>query len=243
MSKSKGNVVNPADFTDVYGSDVFRMYLMFMGPYDLGGDWSDKGIVGVDRFVQRLFTLANNQKDLLKRSASKNKYTLDSLNEEEKAVYRKVNQTVEKYDNELENFRFNTAVAFLMELLNEVTKNFDNVKDEVKVYVLERFVYLLAPLAPHFAEEVWEILGSNKTLFENPQWFEVDKDALAVDSITIVIQVSGKVRGKVEMPVNATEEEVKAEVWKDEKVKSHTEGKTIVKEIYIKGKIYNIVAK
>ena len=243
MSKSKGNVVNPGDFTDVYGSDVFRMYLMFMGPYDLGGDWSDKGIVGVDRFVQRLYTLANNHKNLFKNSSAQSKYSLDSLNEAEKAVYRKVNQTVEKYDNELENFRFNTAVAFLMELLNEVTKNFDNVKDEVKVYVLERFVYLLAPLAPHFAEEIWEILGSEKSLFENPKWFEVDKEALAVDSITIVIQVSGKVRGKVEMPVDATEEEIKAEVWKDDKVKSHTEGKTIVKEIYIKGKIYNIVAK
>ena len=243
MSKSKGNVVNPGDFTDVCGSDVFRMYLMFMGPYDLGGDWSDKGIVGVDRFVQRLYTLANNHKNLFKNSSAQSKYSLDSLNEAEKAVYRKVNQTVEKYDNELENFRFNTAVAFLMELLNEVTKNFDNVKDEVKVYVLERFVYLLAPLAPHFAEEIWEILGSEKSLFENPKWFEVDKEALAVDSITIVIQVSGKVRGKVEMPVDATEEEVKAEVWKDDKVKSHTEGKTIVKEIYIKGKIYNIVAK
>jgi leucyl-tRNA synthetase len=214
-----------------------------MGPYDLGGDWSDKGIVGVDRFVQRLFTLANNNKDLLKKTKSQQKYDLNSLNEFEKNVYRKVNQTVNKYDNELENFRFNTAVAFLMELLNEITKNFENVRVDVKAYVLERFIYLLAPLAPHFAEEVWEILGSDKSIYENPKWFKADKDALVVDTITIVIQVSGKVRGKVEMPINATEEEIKTEVWKDDKVKSHTEGKTIVKEIYIKGKIYNIVAK
>ncbi len=243
MSKSKGNVVNPADFTDVYGSDVFRMYLMFMGPYDLGGDWSDKGIVGVDRFVQRLYTLINNHKDLLKLAVAKDKYDFNSLNENEKNVYRKVNQTIDKYDNELDNFRFNTVVAFLMELLNEVTKNFDNVSDEIKVYVLERFIYLVAPVAPHFAEEIWQILGSKKTIFENPKSFEVDKDSLVVDSMTIVIQVSGKVRGKVEMPVDATEEEIKNEVWKDEKVKSHADGKTIVKEIYIKGRIYNIVAK
>jgi len=243
MSKSKGNVVNPDDFVNSYGSDVFRMYLMFMGPYELGGDWSDKGIVGIDRFVQRVYNLFVNHKNLKNEAPAQNKYALDELNEVEKALYRKVNQTIEKYDKELENFRFNTAVALLMELLNELTKNIDKVSNGLKTYALERFAVLLSSVAPHLGEECWNLLGNEKSLFESPVWFDADEKALTVDEVTIVVQVNGKVRAKVKLPVDSDEATVKDAVWKEDNVKIHTDGKTVVKEIYVKNKIYNIVVK
>ncbi|MCB9258142.1 MAG: leucine--tRNA ligase [Ignavibacteriales bacterium] len=243
MSKSKGNVVDPGVFTSQYGSDVFRMYLMFMGPYDAGGDWSDKGIVGVDRFVQRSYTLFTNNRDILKSSKSIEKLNLSELNDSEKEIYRKVNQTLDKYDNELEHFRFNTAVASLMELLNELVKLVNNCSEEVTLFALERFAYMLAPLAPHLGEECWQLLGGEDSIYNNPKIYEVDKSALTVDDVTIVVQVNGKIRAKLLMPVDSEESKVKETAYSDENVKSHTDGKAIVKEIYIKNKIYNIVVK
>ncbi len=243
MSKSKGNVVNPDDFTDEYGSDVFRMYLMFMGPYEFGGDWSDKGIVGVDRFVQRIYTLYVNNKDLLKKVTPKEKYSLEELNPAEKSVYRKINSTIQKFEHEIENFGFNTAVAALMELLNEMTKKLPDCSDDVKALALTRFAVMLAPLAPHLGEEIWSLLGNEKTLFENPVWFKYDEAALTKEEITIAVQVNGKVRGTVNIPVGAEKEDVKKLAFENANVKKFTEGKKIVKEIYVKDKIYNIVVK
>ena len=243
MSKSRGNVVNPDDFTNEYGADVFRMYLMFMGPYEFGGDWNDKGIVGVDRFVQRVYTLFSNNKDLLKKVTPKEKYSLNDLTGAEKSVYSKTNATLQKVENEIENFGFNTAVAALMELLNELTKNADAISDEMKAYALEHFAVMLAPLAPHLGEEVWSLLGHEKSLFENPVWFKYDEAALVKEEVTIAVQVNGKVRGKIQIPLDAEQEEVKEIALNNNNVKRHTEGKTIVKEIFVKNKIYNIVVK
>ncbi len=243
MSKSKGNVVDPGILVNQYGSDVFRMYLMFMGPYDLGGDWNDKGIVGVDRFVQRSYTLLNNYKNLVNETTIKEIYDLDKLSDSEKEIYRKVNQTLAKYNVELENFRFNTAIAALMELLNDLTKSLNKCSKEIAAYSLERFVYMLAPLAPHLGEECWNLLGNEKSIFERTPTYTVDKNALTVDEVTIVVQVNGKVRAKLNLPVDSAEEKVKRTVWTNENIKTHTEGKTVIKEIYIKNKIYNIVVK
>ncbi|MEE9430741.1 MAG: class I tRNA ligase family protein, partial [Melioribacteraceae bacterium] len=243
MSKSKDNVVDPGIFVDQFGADVFRMYLMFMGPYDLGGDWNDKGMVGVDRFVQRSYTLINSYKDLTKTTTPKENYDISKLSDIEKEIYRKVNSTLDKYDVELENFRFNTAVASLMELMNDLIKSLSKCNNEIIAYSLERFVYMLSPLAPHLGEECWQIIGNEKSMFKNPPSYSVDKKALTVDDVTIVVQVQGKVRAKFQMPINSDEEKVKETVWADANVKTHTEGKTVVKEIYIKNKIYNIVVK
>jgi len=243
MSKSKGNVVDPGIFIDQYGADVFRMYLMFMGPYDAGGDWSDKGIVGVDRFVQRSYALFLNNKDLLNKCESKLKFNLSELNNSEKDVYRKVNQTLDKYDNELEHFRFNTAVASLMELLNELNKSIENCSDEMALFALERFAFMVAPLAPHLGEECWQLLGGSESIYSNPKKYEVDDNAFAVDNVIIVVQVNGKIRAKLNLPLDSEQDSVKDTAWADENVKTHTEGKTVVKEIYIKNKIYNIVVK
>ncbi len=241
MSKSKGNVVNPDTFTSEYGSDVFRLYLMFMGPYEQGGDWSDKGIAGTDRFVQRSYELFIKNKYLFKSAAPKETYELSELTDTEKAVYRKVNQTIKKYDEELNHFRFNTAIASLMELLNELTKNLDSCSDEIKAYSLERFAVLLSPVAPHLGEECWSILGKVKSVYEQPVWFEADPKALTKDNVLIVVQINGKVRAKIELPVYLTELEVKKIVHNDSKVKVYTDGKRIAKEIYVPNKIYNIV--
>ncbi|MEW6193998.1 MAG: leucine--tRNA ligase [Bacteroidota bacterium] len=242
MSKSKGNVVDPNQFVHEYGSDVFRMYMMFMGPYELGGDWSDKGIVGIDRFVQRTYTLFESHKNLANEFPAKDKYDIADLNESEKNIYRKVNITLEKIQNEIDNFRFNTAVASLMELINEF-KGLTDCKMEIQTYALERFAIMLAPLAPHLGEECWHLLGKEKSIFENAGWFDTDPSALTKDNVLIVVQVNGKVRAKIELPVDLPEAEVKKAVYDDEKVKSHTDGKQLVKEIYVPNKIYNIVVK
>lgn len=242
MSKSKGNVVNPDDFTSKYGSDVFRMYLMFMGPYDQGGDWSDKGISGVDRFVQRTYELFNQHKELNKSVKSESKYEITSLNESEKKIYRKVNQTLKKFNEEIENFRFNTAIASLMELLNEM-KVLESCKDEIKVYALERFAFMLAPVAPHLGEECWQILGKENSIYQKPVIFEIDKDALIEDTVNLAVQVNGKLRATIEVPLNSEQEAVKPIIFADERVMKFVDGKKIVKEIFVKNKIYNIVVK
>lgn len=242
MSKSKGNVVDPNDFLQQYGSDVFRMYLMFMGPYELGGDWSDQGIVGVDRFVQRVYTLFEQNKNLAKENPAKAKYDLTSLNEAEKNIYRKVNQTLRKFETEMENFRFNTAVASLMELLNEL-KNLSGCEKGIQTYALERLAAMLASVAPHLGEECWQLLGKDKSIFENPLWYNADENALTVESVTIAVQINGKVRAKLEVPVDLDGTEVKKIIFNDQKVKLYIDGKQIIKEIYIPNKIYNVVVK
>jgi leucyl-tRNA synthetase len=243
MSKSKGNVVNPNDFTLKLGSDVFRLYLMFMGPYELGGDWSDKGISGTDRFVQRTYELFNRFPQLLSGTPEKNKFEIDVLNSEEKIVYRKINQTIQKFDEEINNFRFNTAIASLMELINELTKNIEYCSDELKAYSLLRFGTLLAPIAPHLAEECLEIIGRENSIFLKPMWFEPDPAALIEDMVNIAVQINGKLRTTIEVPFNSDQSSVKKVVFDDEKVIKNIEGKSVVKEIFVKNKIYNIVVK
>ncbi|MEE9450727.1 MAG: class I tRNA ligase family protein, partial [Ignavibacteriaceae bacterium] len=145
-------------------------------------------------------------------------------------------------DGELEHFHFNTAIATLMELINNL-KDLSSCSKEIQSYVLNRFAVMLAPLAPHLAEECYNILGNDNSLFEKPVWFKTDDKALVEDSINIAVQVNGKLRATLEMPIDSEEEVVKEAVFNDEKVIKHTAGKNLVKEIYVKNKIYNIVAK
>jgi len=242
MSKSKNNIVNPDDFTDKYGSDVFRLYLMFMGPYDLGGDWSDKGIAGTDRFVQRTYDLFMKFKGVAGGINIQRRYDLSSLIENEKKLYRKTNQTIKKFEEEIEHFRFNTAIASLMELLNEI-KHIEESSKEIQVYVLERFAIMLSSVAPHLAEECWQILGKEVSVFENPVWFEADPAALIEDKVSIAVQINGKLRSMIEMPTDADQETVKSAVFKDEKVLKYINGNKVIKEIFVKNKIYNVVVK
>jgi leucyl-tRNA synthetase len=243
MSKSKGNVVNPDDFTVKTGSDVFRLYLMFMGPYELGGDWTDKGIAGTERFVQRSFDIFEKFSGNLLGIISKDNFEIDSLSVEEKSVYKKINQTVKKYEEEIEHFRFNTAIASLMELLNELIKNLEKCSKEIRKYSLERFAAMLAPIAPHLGEECWQMLGNKKSIFQSPVWFKVDEKALIEESVNLAVQVNGKLRSTLTVPMDSEQDSVKKELMKDEKVTRHIEGKQVIKEIFVKNKIYNIVVK
>jgi leucyl-tRNA synthetase len=242
MSKSKNNVVNPEDFTCVYGADVFRLYLMFMGPFEMGGDWSDKGILGTDRFVNKVYDIFTNHENILKNVSPKSEYDLSSLSEVEQFVYKKTNQTLDKVDEEIEHFRFNTAIAALMELLNNI-KNLDDSSKEIQAYVLQRFAIMLAPLAPHLAEECWQLLGNAASIFETPLWFKVDPEGLVEDAVNIAVQINGKLRSTIKMPMDSEQETVKEKVFNDDKILKHTEGKSIIKEIYVKNRIYNIVAR
>jgi leucyl-tRNA synthetase len=242
MSKNLGNVVNPNEFTSKYGTDVLRMYLMFMGPYDQGGDWSDKGISGVERFVIRSYELFHQYSDILKQTTSKVKFDITALSDKEKKVYRKLNQTLKKFGEEIEHFRFNTAIASLMELINEL-KVLESCSKEIQSYVLQRFASMLAPVAPHLGEECWQIIGNEKSIFQNPVVFEVDKEALIEDTVNIAVQVNGKLRATIPAPMNSEQDAVKPLVFADEKVTKFTDGKTIVKEIFVKNKIYNVVVK
>jgi leucyl-tRNA synthetase len=243
MSKSKGNVVNPNEFTSKFGADVFRLYLMFMGPYEMGGDWSDKGISGTDRFVQRTYELFNRFPQAFNKAAAKDVYIIGSLSEEEKSVYRKLNQTIKKFEEEIDNFRFNTAIASLMELLNELVKSLDKCSPEIQAYALERFGILIAPVAPHLAEECLQIAGREVSVFKAPVWHNADSEALIEDKVNIAVQINGKLRSTIEMAMNSAQEEVKNAAIADEKIKKYLEGKTVVKEIFVKNKIYNIVVK
>lgn len=242
MSKSKGNVVNPDMFTSKFGSDVFRLYLMFMGPYDMGGDWSDKGISGTDRFVNRVYDLFNEFKDLQNQTSSKDKYELSSLSDADKFIYRKINQTLNKVGEEINHFRFNTAIAALMELLNNL-KDISNCSKEIQLFALQRLAIMISPLAPHLGEECWSLLGNATSIYEKSFWFEVDESALIEDTVGIAVQVNGKVRTTLDVPIDSEQEIVKKLVFSDDKVIKHTSDKTIVKEIYVKNKIYNIVVK
>lgn len=243
MSKSKGNVVNPDEFIVKYGSDVFRLYLMFMGPYDMGGDWSDKGITGTDRFMQRSFDMVSEHADSVRAVSAPAKFDIAQLQGAEKNIYRKLNQTLKKYEVELEHFRFNTAIAALMELLNEIKEALGGVSPELRKYTLERYIQMFAPLAPHFGEEAWAMVGNDISLFQKPVWSQVDESALAEDTILYAVQVNGKLRATIPFAIEAGEDEVKSVSKADERVAKFIAGKEIVKEIFVKGKILNIVVR
>ncbi|HEX2982658.1 MAG TPA: class I tRNA ligase family protein [Ignavibacteriales bacterium] len=170
-------------------------------------------------------------------------FNIDTLKPEEQAVYRKINQTLVKFDSEINNFRFNTAIASLMELINELGKNLSACSQELKAYTLERFALMLAPVAPHLADECWNMIGGTGSLFENPRWFAADEKALIESSVSIAVQVSGKLRATIEFPMDSDEATVKSGAKSDPRVSKHIEGKTVVKEIFVKNKILNIVVK
>ncbi len=243
MSKSKGNVVNPDVFIEKYGSDVFRMYLMFMGPYDMGGDWSDTGIIGVNRFVNRTYEFFKKYAVKVKAIGSVNNIDFENLDENEKYIYKRINLGLKKVVEDIDHLRFNTAVAFMMELLNDFSK-LNQIENKRFVYfVLERYAFLLAPLAPHLAEECWSMLGKGKSIFESPVWFDYDERALVQETFTLAVQVNGKLRAAIDFPIDVSEDEIKTIAKNDPKVKKFLEGKQIIREIYVKNKILNIVIK
>ncbi len=223
MSKSKGNVINPDDMVKEYGADALRIYEMFMGPIDAAKPWDPNGIDGSKKFLDRVWRLF----------VESNKIT-DIENKNLEKIY---NYTVKKVTNDYENMYFNTAISQMMIFINSATK------EEIlpKKYA-EGFVKLLSPVAPHIAEELWNKLGHSNTITYET-WPNYDESKLVNDEINLPIQVNGKVRATISISIDLLEEQIKEIAHNAPNVKNHIEGKTIIKEIYVKGKIYNIVVK
>ena len=223
MSKSKGNVINPDDMVKEYGADALRVYEMFMGPIDAAKPWDPNGIDGSKKFLDRVWRLF---------------VETDKVQEKENPSLDKVyNYTVKKITNDYENMFFNTAISQMMIFVNAATK-----EDIVPKKYAEGFVKLLSPVAPHIAEELWNRFGHDNTITYEA-WPTYDESKLVDESIEIPVQVNGKVRATVQINVGAGEEEVKNVVHESKNVQVQLEGKTVVKEIYVKNKIYNIVVK
>jgi leucyl-tRNA synthetase len=227
MSKSRGNVVNPDDVVARYGADSFRLYEMFMGPLEQVKPWSTNGVDGTWRFLNRVWRLFA-QSDT-NTAATESSATDTQL--------RALHQTIAKVTDDIEAMRFNTAIAALMEFTNTVNK-----WDSIPRTIAEPFVLLLAPLAPHIAEELWSILGhSNSLAYEH--WPQADEKFLVNETMTIAVQVNGKVRGQIEVAADAAEVAVIAAAKRDENVARHLDGKAIAREIYVPGRIVNLVVE
>ena len=222
MSKSKGNVINPDDIVKEFGADTFRVYEMFMGPFDQTAPWSMESIRGCGKFLDRVWNLQN------------------ILTEEEgysEKHEKMMHKAIKKVSLDIEEMKFNTAVATFMTMTNEFVKDKTITKGEYKT-----FLQLLNPFAPHMTEELFSILGEKKTINETP-WPKYDEAKTIDDEIEIPVQFNGKLKAVVKAQREADESTVKEIVKNDETVKKALEGKTIVKEIYVKGRVYNIVVK
>lgn len=221
MSKSRGNVVNPNEYFEAYGSDALKMYLLFIGPYELGGEFNDRAITGVYRFLNRVWTLVQEEK-YVEKTDSKLANQLNKINS--------------KVASDLENLKFNTAIAALMEFINELYKNRDNLSREI----VRNFLLILAPLAPFTTEELWEFLGEKNSIHLQ-KWPELLKTEVKEEKDSIVIQVNGKFRDKIEIDKGASKEEVTRLALDLPKIKNYTENKQPKNIIYVAGKLLNFV--
>ena len=228
MSKSKGNVVNPDDIVDSHGADTLRLYEMFMGPLDASIAWSTNGLDGSRRFLDRIWRLMVEENGELNPKIQNN----DESSNLEKVYH----QTVKKVTEDYEGLRFNTAISQMMVFINEAYK-----ATVLPKHYMEGFVKMLAPVAPHVAEEIWEKLGSNGSI-SYETWPAYDEAKLVDDEVEIVIQVNGKVKTKLLVPTAASKEALEGIAMDDERVKEQIEGKTIRKVITVPGKLVNIVA-
>jgi leucyl-tRNA synthetase len=230
MSKSRGNVINPDDVVHEYGADSLRLYEMFMGPLEATKPWSMRGVEGVYRFLNRVWRLLVDERaetTCLAESVKDVPPGRDTL--------RKLHQTIKKVTEDLDAMRFNTAIAAMMEFTNHLTR------EEVRPRsVLEPFVLLLSPFAPHLAEELWRVLGHKDTLAYEP-WPAYDEALTRADEIEVPVQINGKVRSKLTVPADSDEAALKSAALADERVRSLIEGKPIRKIIIVPGKLVNIV--
>jgi len=222
MSKSKGNIVTPDYIFEKFGADTMRLYELFMGPAEQATEWSDKGVIGCYRFLNRVWNLQNEIKDLRLKIKDSN---LEKL----------VHKTIKKVTEDIENFRFNTAVSALMILTNEMEK-----QEQLSIISYQSLIKLLAPMAPHISEELWQRLGHQKSIFFE-KWPKYEPKLVKEEMITLVIQINGKVRDKIEVPVDISEKDAKELTLGREKVKKWIEGKEVKKVIFIPGKLINIV--
>ncbi len=223
MSKSRGNVINPDEIVEEYGADTLRTYEMFIGDFEKAAAWTDQGVLGCRKYLERVW----NMQELLNDS--------DQYSEELEVL---INQTIKKVSDDYENLKFNTAIAQLMTLSNEIRKLGKMTRKDWMTYLI-----LLNPVAPHITEELWELAGFDGHICLTGQWPTYDENKLSGDSISMPVQVNGKVRDNVEISKEADKDEVVEIAKASPAVQRHIDGKNIVKIIYVPGKILNIVVK
>ncbi len=220
MSKSRGNVVNPDVYIEQQGADVFRMYMMFLGPYEEGGDFRDEGISGVRRFLEGVWRLVRD---------------LDGGAKASDALLRATHRAIKKVQDDVENLRYNTAIAALMSLSNDIRR-----LGPADRWVLESLVIMVAPFCPHVTEELWEGLGHSTSIFD-ASWPHYDEAMTVEERLVLPIQVNGKVRGRIEVSKDATEDEVIAAALAQASVQAHIDGKEIRKRVVVPGRLVSLV--
>ena len=238
MSKSKGNTVDPQGLIDRYGADTVRLFTMFASPPDQSLEWDDKGVEGASRFLKRLWNIAS-------AAAEQTAPPLDpgSLTEQQKAMRRKLHETVLKVSDDIgRRYTFNTAIAAVMELLNELGRFEDDSAQGGAVMheAIVAVVLMLSPIVPHICQQLWQQLGHD-TLVVEQAWPECDESALARDSIELVVQVNGKLRSKIHVPVDADNDAIENIALADEKIRNNVQDRTVRKVIVVPGRLVNLV--
>jgi leucyl-tRNA synthetase len=229
MSKSKYNVVNPNDVVDQYGADALRLYEMFMGPLEQVKPWQMSGVEGVYRFLARAWRLFVNDEGELNPAIGDHP--------RDRELSKSINVAVKGVTEGIEELRFNTPISRMMEFVKLATGRKQLPRD-----VMSTFIQILAPYAPHLAEELWERMGNEESLAYHP-WPQVDESALAEDTVTLAIQVRGKRRGEIEVPADASKEDILALAKAVPNVARHLEGMQVIKEIVVPGRLVNLVVK
>jgi len=231
MSKSRGNVIAPDEYVAKLGADAVRGYLMFIGPWELGGEWNDRGIVGISRWLNRIWNLVTAP------------YTAGTVNAEiEKELLRWTHKTIKEVSEDMEKFRFNTMLSSLMEFSNYLSRVKESaaVSESLWQQSITYFLLLLAPSFPHLAEELWSRTGLPYSIHNQP-WPEYDRELAREEEVTLVIQVNGKLRDRVVVPASIGESEAKELAMNRERVKAHINGKKVIKVIYVPKRVVNIV--
>jgi leucyl-tRNA synthetase len=240
MSKSKGNAVSPIALMAERGTDIARLAMYFTAPSEKEVLWSNDGITGVEKFVlNRLMPLTKGYRRT--KPDLKRYFKQSELSADEQSIYIKLNQTIRRVDESFERLQFNTAISALMELL----RDYDSGKiknDALNDCIILKSIQMAAPMAPHLAEELWEQTGQNESVFKS-RWPVYDPDAVQGESIAIAVQVNGKLRDTVIVPVDAAQTEVEATAFDSPKVQAHTHGKEIIKKVYVPGRLLSIVVK
>lgn len=238
MSKSKGNVVDPDKIVKEYGADTARLFILFASPPERDLEWSDQGVEGAFRFLNRVWRLVREYGEKITQTNGE----LVIQSQEDKAMLKIVHQTIRKVTDDLERFNFNTAISAIMELVNGLYLQKENSNLSVWKHSLQNLVLLLSPFAPHLAEELWEALGGQGSVHQT-RWPKFDLQYMVEDEITIIVQINGKLRDKLVIPAGLNQEEIKTRVLESEKVQGFLEGKAPVKVIVVPNKLVNIVVK
>jgi leucyl-tRNA synthetase len=240
MSKSKGNVVGAIDMAEKFGADTGRLYTLFAAPPEKDLEWSEESIDGSWRFLNRVYRLVEKHRGVAATKGAQPGVAVPQ-SEAEKALLRKTHQALKRVTSDFDTrWHFNSAIAQIMELTNALYAAEDSVRPEVKREALEILVLMLAPMTPHLAEELWEMLGHSGGVW-TVNWPAFNAELAKDEEVEIVVQVNGKVRGKVKVPVGTSQGEVIKLAEADSGVAAHWGGKTMVKVVFVQDKLLNIV--